>query len=156
MRKHTCDLKDTIEYKMLCRAYYPLICIISIISICFLGVNISNFLTLSLDISILVFIVLLVFWIIILVLPTYILFSQFKEQKNLSIYYDSYEEMEVLLSIPIKVRVSAVKYVIKVKMANGTEKQVESHVYAESLITSNKMLIGYNFATNDIIFLKNI
>lgn len=70
--------------------------------------------------------------------------------------YNSYEEMEVSLSIPINVRGSTVKYIIKIVLSDGSEQQIVSHIYNETLITSNRMLIGYNSKIKDVIFLKNI
>ncbi len=156
MEKHTCELKDTIEYKMLHKVYYPLIYIIFIILVCFLGLYIYIFLALPFAIAIFVFIVLLIFCCLILSLPTHILLSELKEKRTLSINYDSYEEVEATLSIPIKVRGNGVKFMINVKLNDGNEKQLESHIYSESLITSKRMLIGYNLTTKDVIFLKNI
>lgn len=156
MNKHTCDLKETIEYKMLHKRYYPCIYIISICLIGFLGMSIYNFLGLPFNLAILGFIVILIFWCIILFLPTHILLSELKEKRVLSLNYDSYEQVEVTLSIPIKVRGNGVKFVINIKMTNGNEKQMESHIYSESLITSKRMLVGYNSTISDVIFLKNI
>lgn len=156
MEKHTYSLKDTIEYKKCFKEFKIFLCIPLISFFVILGVIIHLFFSLPIEYALLCVVIVIVayflsFWIFI-----YLLIKSSKEIRNLIKHYDEYMEMEIYLSIPITVRGSAVKYVIKVKEENGFEKQIESHIYNEALITSKKMLIGYNPSTDDVIFLKNI
>lgn len=47
-----------------------------------------------------------------------------------------------------------VKYIIKIVLSDGSEQQIVSHIYNETLITSNRMLIGYNSKIKDVIFFE--
>ncbi|MDE6241620.1 MAG: hypothetical protein K2M08_04245 [Anaeroplasmataceae bacterium] len=153
---HTIELKDTIEYKI-CSNWFKVFFIISLILFSiFIGIFISLFCSVPFEYAFPYTIACCVvflpsFWIFI-----YLPVKYQKKKKHLIKNYSNYIEMEVSLSIPITVRGSAVKYLIKIKEENGREKEIESHSYSDSTVTGRRMLIGYNSATNDIIFLKNI
>lgn len=156
MGKHTCELKDTIEYKVYSNRLKLTLSIALIYFSIVIGSIISLFCSVLLDyalqFALACCVVYLPFFCILIYLPI----KWHKKRKLLMLNYDSYEEMEVLLSIPIKVRGSMVKYVIKIVSSNGREQQIESHIYNEALITGNRMLLGYNSEIKEVIFLKNI
>lgn len=149
---HTVELIDTIEYKI-CSKWFKVLFIFSlIVFFAFIGIFISLFCSVPFEYAfpytIACCVVCLPIWWVLIFFPV----KYQREKKHLVKNYSNYVEMEVSLSIPITVRGSAVKYIIKVKEENGREKEIESHCYSDSTVTGRRMLIGYNSAINDIIF----
>ncbi len=153
MREHTYDLKDTNEYKIYSNRFRLYLIIALIYFSVVIGSIVSLFFNVPLDYALQFTLaccaVYLPFFCILIYLPI----RCYKKKKYLINKYHNYFEFEVTLPTPIKISSSRVKYLISIK---SISKEVESHIYSESLITSKRMLIGYDLTTNDIIFLKNI
>ncbi len=156
MEKHTCELKETIEYKVYSNRFKLMLSIALVYFIVVIGSIVALFCSIPLVYAFQFFLACCVVYLPFFCILIYLPIKWHKKRKFLILNYDSYEEMEISLSVPINVRGSTVKYALKILSSNGSEQQIISHIYNETLITSNRMLIGYNSEIKDVIFLKNI
>ncbi len=155
MEKHSCDIKETIEYKVYSNRFKLMLSISLIYFTVVIGSIVALFCSVPLAYAFQFFLACCVVYLPFFCILIYLPINWHKKRKFLILNYNSYEEMEVSLSIPINVRGSTVKYIIKIVLSDGSEQQIVSHIYNETLITSNRMLIGYNSKIKDVIFLKN-
>lgn len=153
---HILELKETIEYKVYSNRFKLMLCIALIYFSVVIGSIILLFCSVPLDYAFQFFLACCVVYLPLFCILIYLPIKWQKKRKFLILNYDSYKEIETSLSIPINVRGSMVKYAVKILSSNGSEQQIISHIYNETLITSNRMLIGYNSEIKDVIFLKNI
>lgn len=156
MNKHTCKLKDTIEYKMYSLGLKSVAIITAIFYIVVISVLISFLCTMPLKYGLIFLLTTIIICSPFFVIFTYYTIKFYKKIKFLKTNFDDYNEMEIILSSPVHIGLNKVKYLIKIDNGNGLITEIESNMYSSGTITGKRMLIGYSSTHNDVIFLKNL
>lgn len=155
MSEHTVLLKKTIEYKKYFRALIPflIIAIIYVVVIGLVCIHIIN--SIPLEYSSIFIITTIGLSSPFVIVFIYYIIKFTKKLNYLTINYDRFSELVVILNNPIHIEFNKVKYQIKIPL-NGRNLEITSEIYIESDIEGNKMLIGFNEYDNSVIFLKNV
>lgn len=155
MIKHTCELKDTIEYRMCYRTFIMFLSVQIFLLGAIFGLIVFFFVRVPTNYALIGSITVVVIFSPTYILLFYDLYKISKRAKFLKQNYHLFEEVLVTLSLPITVGFGRVKYNIRFKAEDNLNVELLSNDYSPTVIDGDKMLIGYNKEDREIIFLKS-